>query len=557
MFVGRAMTDMTTSENRSAGGAARSWAPALLTGALVAVELALISLLYINNFEFVCEDRAPKAFCGFLSLAPARAFTLFAALALVLLPHRRAALALLAAAPRGGAPLWLGLNLAGFALLMSPWFFLSDASGGGTFAAAVFLWLAGAAAASAGAALALAPAATWAGLLRLGGTPLFLAIPVAIAAPDLAAFAQQFWKWSPLAEMTFRASAALLQVFEPDAITIPENVALKVGEFGVRVGPQCSGIEGFALISGFTALYIAMFRRDLRFPHVLLLLPIGILLSWVLNVVRIAGLVLLGAHVSPTLAIEGFHSHAGWLMFTLLSLSLAAAAHATPFFRKDRGAAVARPAAAPLPPLAEDWNAARLIPFIAFMATALLASTFFEIPGEAYPLRFVVTLAALLFFWRLLARLDWRIDPLAAGAGVLIGLAWVATAPEPAADDPLAAALAALPLWAFAIWAVCRVLGTSLLVPVVEELLFRSYLQERLNFSARLGPVAGLLLAVGVSTALFAALHDRWIAAGLAGLVFAGFALRRGRIADAIWCHAAANAVIAGFALAAGKWSLI
>ncbi len=548
------MTGTTTQDSDAA--APRRWGPALLLGAVVAAELALISLLYVNNFEFVCEDRAPKPFCGFLSLAPARAVTLFAALALVLLPHRRAAMALLSA--RGGvvAP-WLAFNVAGVALLLAPWFFLSDESGSGVFALGVALWLAGGAAASAGAALALAPVTSWAALLRLGGMPLLFALPIALAAPDLAAFAQEFWKWSPLADLTFRASAALLRVFEPDALAIPEHVALQVGEFGVRVGPQCSGIEGFALISGFTALYMAMFRRDLRFPHVLLLLPIGILLSWVLNIVRIAGLVLLGAHVSPTLAIEGFHSHAGWLMFTLLSLSLAAAAHATPWFRKDGGATVVRSGAAPLPPLSQDWNAARLVPFIAFMATALLASTFLEVPGLAYPFRFVVTLAALLAFRRLLISLDWRIDPLAAGAGVLIGLAWVATAPEPSADDPLAAALAALPLWAFAIWALCRILGTSLLVPVVEELIFRSYLQERLNLSARFGPVAGLLFAVAVSTALFAALHDRWVAAALAGLVFAGFALRRGRIADAIWCHAAANAVIAGFALAAGRWSLI
>ncbi|HET7409755.1 MAG TPA: CAAX prenyl protease-related protein, partial [Paracoccaceae bacterium] len=113
------------------------------------------------------------------------------------------------------------------------------------------------------------------------------------------------------------------------------------------------------------------------------------------------------------------------------------------------------------------------------------------------------------------------------------------------------------PGWALAAWAVCRLLGTALVVPVVEELLFRSYLVEKLDLRARLGPILGLTLAVAVSTALFAALHDRWIAAAMSGLVFAGFALRRGRITDAIWCHAAANAVIGIYALISGQWSLI
>jgi uncharacterized protein len=107
------------------------------------------------------------------------------------------------------------------------------------------------------------------------------------------------------------------------------------------------------------------------------------------------------------------------------------------------------------------------------------------------------------------------------------------------------------------VWIVCRVLGTALVVPVVEELFFRSYLLERLDLRARMGSLWGPIVAVVVSTALFAALHDRWMAAALAGLVFAGFALRRGRIADAIWCHAGANAVIGGYALVTGQWSLI
>ena len=54
-------------------------------------------------------------------------------------------------------------------------------------------------------------------------------------------------------------------------------------------------------------------------------------------------------------------------------------------------------------------------------------------------------------------------------------------------------------------------------MPLVEELLFRGYLLARID---RGGP-ALRVLAIVVSSALFAAMHDRWLVALLAGVVFA------------------------------------
>ena len=91
------------------------------------------------------------------------------------------------------------------------------------------------------------------------------------------------------------------------------------------------------------------------------------------------------------------------------------------------------------------------------------------------------------------------------------------------------------------------------MVPIVEELFFRGYLLVRLD---RGGP-AWRLLAIVVSTGLFAALHGRLLAAGLAGLVFALLALRRGRLADPIWAHIAANLAVALWALWRGEWGAL
>ena len=65
-------------------------------------------------------------------------------------------------------------------------------------------------------------------------------------------------------------------------------------------------------------LYIA--RRELRFPNVLIVIPIALLCIWLLNAVRIALLMAIGAAWSPDIALQGFHSAAGWWSLTLVAL---------------------------------------------------------------------------------------------------------------------------------------------------------------------------------------------------------------------------------------------
>jgi len=55
---------------------------------------------------------------------------------------------------------------------------------------------------------------------------------------------------------------------------------------------------------------------------------------------------------------------------------------------------------------------------------------------------------------------------------------------------------------------------------------------------------------------LFGALHGRWLGGTLAGMAYALALYRRGEVVDAIVAHATTNALIAGFVLATGSWSL-
>ncbi len=185
------------------------------------------------------------------------------------------------------------------------------------------------------------------------------------------------------------------------------------------------------------------------------------------------------------------------------------------------------------------------------MLTALIASTLSQTPGLVYPLRVIFVSAAVLAFLPVLAKLDWKRDPLATAAGAVVGIYWIAI-PVNAGDGPppygnLAGGMLLL-------WFVMRGLGTIVLVPLVEELFFRGYLERRLRlYNGHLW----IGLAALVTATLFALLHDRWIEAFVASLIFSFIALRRGRVTDAVLAHAIANAIIFGFALATDQIHII
>ncbi|MGR3436142.1 MAG: exosortase E/protease, VPEID-CTERM system, partial [Shimia sp.] len=301
--------------------------------------------------------------------------------------------------------------------------------------------------------------------------------------------------------------------------------------------------------------YLGLFRRQLAFPRALLLYPIGLLASAAFNVLRIAALMVIGLEIDPNLAVGAFHSHAGWLMFTLVAVGLVMAARATPVF--DRALPTGPNAGrgdAPLPPFRRDPEVARLLPFAVFMASAVLASALADPAGMAYPMRAAMMGAAVMLVWPALAALPWRMPSRAALEAVAIGAAvgalWLAVP----ADPPEVAPYGSLVGIALIGWFVARAVGTVVLVPLIEEAFFRDYLERKLQR----GPgVAWTALSVGVSAAAFAALHDRWWLAALAALAFSLVRRRSGRLADAILAHAIANALVFGGAAASGNLGLI
>jgi uncharacterized protein len=446
--------------------------------------------------------------------------------------------------PRG---LWIGLHVLGVAVIFLPLVVLDPARLNQDFARVFLALLTGAGLAGLGAAFWLLPPRGWRDWLRAEAFLPLVIVGLAALIPLLALLVEPLWAIEVLAAQTFQGVAFLLHALGLEVIIDPVRAWIGLPGFVVAVASQCSGIEGFALITGFMGLYAILFREGLRqgmFWGVLW--PIALLASGLFNILRITVLILIGRYVSPELAVNGFHSFAGWLLFTLLGLGVLVAAQALPMLHKG-----------PRTPLGlrQDPAVALILPFIAFMLSGVVAQAFWQVPAQGYPLQVAVMLVAVLAVWRpLIAQLGGlRLDPVAGAIGLAVGVLWVGMSPQ---GDEARLGLSALSAGAMLVWAVARVVGTVLLVPLIEEAFFRGYIMAQLDRGLG-GSLWARGVAIAVSTALFALMHGRLVLAGIAGVFFAIAMLRRGRLGDAVVAHMVANATVAAAAWYLGRWSLI
>lgn len=359
--------------------------------------------------------------------------------------------------------------------------------------------------------------------------------------------------WDALASATLLAAAALLSLYEPGLVVDLSQKLLGVGDFRVLIFAGCSGYEGIGIVTVVMALYLWVFRAELKFPNALLLLPIGMVAVWLLNAVRIAALVSIGAHLSPEVAVNGFHSQAGSIAFLLVTVGLMAASHRITFFlARPHGG---RPADGP----ADRLLLALVAPFAALMATSLVTQAFAPNHQWLYGIK-VAAVGMVLWRFRSVYRdFAWAVSPFSIAAGAAVAIAWILTDTGASQDSALGVWLSALPLWLAAIWLTVRAFGAVVLVPITEELAFRGYLHRAL-ISRQFDTVAPgqfTWLAFLTTSFLFGLLHQRWVAGALAGAVYAAVMYRSGRLADPIAAHMTSNAIIVTWAIAAAQWSLL
>jgi uncharacterized protein len=189
------------------------------------------------------------------------------------------------------------------------------------------------------------------------------------------------------------------------------------------------------------------------------------------------------------------------------------------------------------------------------------------LPTGTYPLFYVVKVAAvtavLFYFQGPLSEVRpcWAVVPLGAAVGLVIVAQWLLIdrlLPHPhlgsrAGYDPFAAIGTPWMRWTFLI---LRFYGLVLVVPVMEEVFWRSFL---LRYVTR-GDFTSLetgqfsLGAFWIVLVLSAAAHPEWLVAAVASALFAWLLRRTRSLFAVILAHSVANAALGGYIVAAGQW---
>lgn len=213
---------------------------------------------------------------------------------------------------------------------------------------------------------------------------------------------------------------------------------------------------------------------------------------------------------------------------------------------------------------------ARSIPFGLYMGLMIL-QPYVEnlLPGGVdarwlYGVRVGIVLIALLFLWRFYGELREAPDPgasgwlLGIGMGIVVFVLWIYLDFKPLAFspgegfDPRSGGGLDVGL------VLVRMAGAALIVPVMEELFWRSFLLRWIQRPSFLSVEATTLgfKAILFSSILFASEHRLWFAGLLAGLAYAWLYKKTGNLWVPILAHAITNGLLGAYVLSTGSWSL-
>lgn len=213
---------------------------------------------------------------------------------------------------------------------------------------------------------------------------------------------------------------------------------------------------------------------------------------------------------------------------------------------------------------------ARVIPFVLFMVLLAVRG---QVPPDSswidprwvYGLTVLIVGASLAYFWREyseLARgsaLTLKQALLAIVVGAVVFKLWTMLTEPWMMLGEATASFRPVDTDGQLLWGliVVRWVGAALLVPVMEELFWRSFLMrwiDRQDFE-QVAPATVSLRAIVISTLVFMLAHTQWLGAIVAGLAYAWLY----RYTQSLWApvlaHAVTNGILGIWVVVYGNWS--
>ena len=212
----------------------------------------------------------------------------------------------------------------------------------------------------------------------------------------------------------------------------------------------------------------------------------------------------------------------------------------------------------------------RVVPFAIFLALTFLQ----DHCGEAarYWIYFAKTIvggAMLLMLFRYISELEWRFTWEALVVGVSVFVLWVgldeviARLELPAFHKFKSSGVPWNPNVAFGIssplalfFIIARIFGSTLVVPPLEEIFYRSFVYRFLASKDFLGVPFGKFLPMPfiVTSVLFGFEHHEWLAGILCGFAYQGLVIWKNRLGDAVTAHSITNLLLGLWVVWKGAW---
>jgi uncharacterized protein len=222
--------------------------------------------------------------------------------------------------------------------------------------------------------------------------------------------------------------------------------------------------------------------------------------------------------------------------------------------------------------------AIRVVPFVLFVLPLFLQEELGrESPFWIYTVRTLVGVGLIWWMWPLVRELRWACSWEGVLAGVVVFVVWVGLDPFVPSLGEIAGYLgwgsgetdgAADPGWnPFTVYGESsglawffigvRVLGSTFVVPPLEEVFYRSFLYRyvvRQDFLAM--PLGELRWSSFVLVSVvFGLAHHEWLAGIFCGVVYQWLVVRKGRLGDAMTAHAITNFLLGLWVVGRGAWN--
>ncbi len=181
-----------------------------------------------------------------------------------------------------------------------------------------------------------------------------------------------------------------------------------------------------------------------------------------------------------------------------------------------------------------------------------------------YPARMVVIIAVLIYYRRAYVEIRWRDmgRPLHTAVSILVGAlvfilwirldhGWMSQGKTGGFDPTLLRGSILYPVTIG-----IRLFGATIVVPIIEELFWRSFLMRYLIRPTFLEiPIGSFSAFSFVATMiLFGLEHDLWFAGMVAGIAYAGIAYYTKSIPQCILVHAVTNGILGIYVITGGHW---